>query len=61
MSDQSTAPQLCSQCWCRLGVRHVTLVERETGSGAVSEWTFCSWASARELVIRFVRLGRDEH
>ncbi len=61
MFDQSRDPQLCSQCHARLGIRRITLVERDTGSTAESEWTFCSWACARELVIRFVRLGRDEH
>ena len=61
MSDQSTAPQLCSQCRTPLGPRRVIITERDTGSSAVSDWTLCSWACARDLVVRFVRLGRDEH
>jgi hypothetical protein len=61
MSEPSAAAELCSQCLTRLGARRITIVERDIASTAVSDWTLCSWACARELVIRFVRLGRDEH
>jgi hypothetical protein len=61
MSEPAAAPELCSQCHTRLGARRVTIAERDNGSTVVSDWTFCSWACAPELVIRFVRLGRDEH
>ncbi|MEO7555987.1 MAG: hypothetical protein ABIV94_05215 [Acidimicrobiales bacterium] len=61
MTEPSTAPQLCSQCNTRLDVRRVTIAERCTDSTIATDWTFCSWACARELVIRLVRLGRDEH
>jgi hypothetical protein len=61
MSDQSAAPQTCSQCNIPLGEPRIAIIERDTASTAVSDWAFCSWACARELVIRFVRQGRDEH
>ena len=46
---EPAAPQLCSQCNTPLGERRVAITERDTDSTAVSDWTFCSWACAREL------------
>lgn len=60
MPDRPTAPKVCSQCHAILGPRRVTITERDIASTAVSDWTFCSRACARELVIRFVRLGHDD-
>jgi hypothetical protein len=60
MAEHPAAPQVCAQCNVSLGPRRVTIAERDTTSTAVSDWTFCAWERARELVIRFVRFGRDD-
>jgi len=61
MTGPITAPHPCSQCHTRLGVRRVTIAERSTDSTVESDWPLRSWACARELVIRFVLVGSDEH
>jgi hypothetical protein len=56
MSDQP----VCSQCNVPLTDRRIMITEDAADSSAVSSWTFCSWTCARERVIRFVRVGRDD-
>jgi hypothetical protein len=60
MSEPTAPRELCSQCDTPLGTRRVTISERDIGT-VVSEWVLCSWVCARELGVRFVRFGRDEH
>lgn len=58
MDDRPTPPTLCSQCNTRLGPRRIAISEH---SSAVGHWTFCSWACAHELMIRFVGLASDDN
>ena len=53
-------PARCHQCNAPLGDRSVTLGEEAASTIAESSWTVCSWACARELVVRMIRSARDD-
>jgi hypothetical protein len=58
MTDRTAEWQVCRKCRAELGGLRVTITEQATTTTAISEWTFCSWACARDLVVRMDRLGR---
>lgn len=57
LPDQSAR---CRHCQAVLGVRTVTITEADATTSADGVWVLCSWACARELVVRMVRSARDD-
>ena len=58
--DQTGISERCAQCHVGLADHRITIAEDDRSTYAVGEWALCSWACARELVIRVLRMGGDE-